>query len=337
MERRKLLQGMLALPVATALGCRHKDNTQPRRSNTKLGTLKVYLHGPFAVVLNTKNQFRIKAFVPFDDDGKHEFRYPNPQKLVSESDADHRKRFEFILRDDHLELSGKRPRIDAGFGDFQIHTGEWEPRPTEYFVSLDLPAPEVITFVPRATVPVAFVSGKLGMMPLDHILEYRVRNSENIGKIRLHSPQLKSDDPPITCQDMLSMHSEAMKAARAKGPKDMPMPHLEAEFKQCAESSEAAFFLGVGLSPDGFSIPAAKMHALNFFNNSLLPSFPNAPEREREKLQAVDVVPCATAGGASASPTLTPAAYQYPGPAPYFRQVASFDDCRAGGLIGLMP
>jgi hypothetical protein len=333
MQRRKLLQGMLTLPIASALGCRHKNQPQPPTAG-KSGTLKIYLHGPFAVVMNSKNQYRVRAFVPFDEDGKHEFRYPTPKDLVSgEGDTGNRNHYEFALREDNLEISGKRPRVDAGFGPFQIHTGEWQPTPDQYFVSVDLPAPEVVTFVPQGVVPVQLATNRLAMMPLDHILEYKVRDSRKMEEIKLVSKKLRTERSPFTCQYLLSMHEEAMRAGSAKG----NTSQLESDLRQCAEADMGAFFFGVGLPYNAFPPSAEKQHALKFFNHKILGSFPNSPQAKGLELKDVDIAPCATSGGATSYPTLSPAVQRYSLPEPHFQQVASFEECRAAGVIGTSP
>ena len=346
MQRRTLLQGMFAVPVAAALGCKNKIDTQPP-AIAKPGTLKVFLHGPFALVLDSKNPQRIKAFIPFDEEGLHEFRFPTPNHRVSgEGGAGHRNHYEFTLREDNLEISGKGPHIDAGFADFRLHAHEWKWEPEEYFVSLDLPLPDIITFVPTATVPVEFVDGRLGMMPLDHVLEYTVRDFANIANVRLDSPQLGKQhaSPPLTCHDMFDQYKKAMGKDQDKEKDEdedkgknhgkgqsNSRQHLDAEFKRCEQSETGVFLLGVGLSTNNLSV-AGKTHALNFFNNKLLGSFPNSPEHDKLKLQDLDVGPCTTSTEVF-GPTLVPAVERYPVPTPHFRQIASIDDCRVGGLI----
>src|SRR5882672_8030498 len=134
MNRRHLLQAMLTVPAMSALnGCRYVHNDRHPFPPSRGGTLKVILQGPFALVLDVKNHYRIKAFVPFDDDGKHEFRFGNPQEYPPkvEGDPGNRNRYHFTLLEQNLEINERPRHIDAGFDDFKLHTGDWEPSPTE--------------------------------------------------------------------------------------------------------------------------------------------------------------------------------------------------------------
>src|SRR6476661_5058984 len=68
MKRRHLLQAMLTVPVASAIGgCRHEHRDHPRPLPARGGTLRVMLQGPFALVLDTTNKNKITAYVPFTD------------------------------------------------------------------------------------------------------------------------------------------------------------------------------------------------------------------------------------------------------------------------------
>ena len=211
MNRRDLLQAMLAVPVVGALGgCRHQHNDHRPNPPARGGTLKVILLGPFALVVDTKNHNRIKAFAPFDGDGKHEFRFGDPHHdpVSGEGDPGKRNRYDFTLLDDNLEISERPPHIDAGFADFTLHTGDWKPSLNEYFVAVDLPAPDRVTFTPPA-IPVLMPGFKpepesrLAMMPTNHVLEYSVHEVDD--KVILHSPQL-GDTKPLSCLDLLGRY-----------------------------------------------------------------------------------------------------------------------------------
>lgn len=322
MNRRKLLQGVIALPAMGLLSsCRGKE--APAK-----GTLKVYLHGPFGVVIQAKNQNRITAFVPTDPQKQHEFYFEIPDDPTGgESQG---KRFSFELRDKGLEISGRQPYIDRGFNDFRLpHIGDWEPTPEKYFVSIDLPAPDVITFIGQAE-GVQFKDGRTGMMPLYHVLEYRMRD---IDSVRINSKEL-GEQRPLSCRELAqeyrnhggsSLHKQTMPSER---------PWIEEELSQCSDDV-GAFFLGVGL-PEKSLDKERLSHAVTFFNEVLLPSFPKAAGRERLELQKILGYgqPCTGTNANADMRDLPPAAYTEVEMPPRLLRVAAVDDCKGGGLIG---
>ena len=339
MNRRHLLQAMFTVPVIGALGgCRRDYHGHHAFPSSRGGTLLVILQGPFALVLDTKNHYRIKAFVPFDDDGKHEFRFGDPHNsaALGEGEPGNRHRYQFTLPENNLEISEQPRHIDAGFYDFKLHTGEWAPSPSEYFVALDLPAPDIITFYPPAT-PVEMAGSRLAMMPTNHVLEYRVREFDEIHKVRMRSPQL-GDNKALSCSDLLAQYQEHWHEMEKAHLTSRQRKYMEAELNGCANSQVSAFFLGVGLPYRSPSFDTdAPTHALEFFNHKLLASFPNAPDRLSKQLLKVDVKPCEPVGNSSHLPRLLPAAQRHPMPQPRLVPVSSADDCRAGGIIGILP
>lgn len=343
MNRRDLLQAMLAVPVVGAIGgCRHQNNDHHPIPPARGGALKVILQGPFALVVDTKNHNRIKAFAPFDGDGKHEFRFGNPQDsfVSGEGDRSKRNRFDFKLSADGLEIDERQPHIDAGFADFTLHTGDWEPTPDEYFVAVDLPAPDRITFTPPA-IPVLLPGFKpetgprFAMMPTNHVLEYSVREFDD--KIKLQSPHPQiGDKKPLSCSDLLGHYQQHWHEMEKAHRDTRQRVYTEAELNGCANSQVRVFFFGVGLpskSPT-FEMDAAT-HALEFYNNRLLPSFPHSPDLASKKLLEVDVKPCQPVGNGTNRPMLIPAVQRYPVPQARLVPVSSADDCRAGGAIAI--
>ncbi|HEY2914937.1 MAG TPA: hypothetical protein VGK21_16345, partial [Candidatus Angelobacter sp.] len=273
MKRRHLLQAMLTVPVVSALGgCRHEHRDKhfplvPARG----GTLRVMLQGPFALVLDTTKKNKITAYVPFTDDQTHEFRFLDPSKRrSSESEAGKRNHYEFTLPKDYLEISDRLPSIDSGFQDVTLNVTGWQAHPEDYFVSIELPAPDYISYVPPA-IPVVMQDTeepRLAMTPTNHVLEYRIREFEDWQKIVLHSPQLK-DRKPLPCQDLHSGFQEHWNQMEKEGKRDQQRVHMERALKRYSETPCATFFLGVGLSPE-VDNDMKKEHALSFFNTKLL-------------------------------------------------------------------
>jgi hypothetical protein len=338
MKRRHLLQAMLTVPVVSALGgCRHEHRDHPRPLPARGGTLRVMLQGPFALVLDTTNKNKITAYVPFTDDQTHEFRFLDPSKRIDgERDPGKRNQYKFTLPENNLEISSRPPIIDSGFQDVTLNVKGWTAEPTKYFVSVELPTPDYITYVPPA-IPVVMQDTeerRLAMTPTNHVLEYRIREFEDWEKIVLQSHQLK-DRKPLPCQDLQPGFQEHWKQMEKNGEHDQQRLHMERALTRYAETPCVMFFLGVGVSPNTAEA-SRREHALSFFNNKLLGGFPNAPEHDGMILEEVYAKPCTSGTGTvNHGAMLTPAVYRYP--APRLRPVpasafyfTAADDCRAG-------
>jgi hypothetical protein len=248
-------------------------------------------------------------------------------KDEAEGRKNHGFQFDLADPDGNLVVESLPRHIDAGFDDFRLRG---EPRPVESFVTVDLPMPELITFFPPP-VPVQFVGSRLGMMPTNHVLEYRVSDFDKISNIKLNSPQLGSNGP-LSCSDLLRQYEEHWRGM-TKERESRQRAHIEADLYACAKSQVQAFFIGVGLPPYSPAYPGkAALHARNFFNK-LLSLFPKAPGAERMTLVEVDTKPCRTAGDDWNSPRLVPAVQSDTMPQARLIPASYADDCRAGGLI----
>jgi len=344
MKRRHLLQAMLTVPVVSALGgCRHEHQDKHFPSvPARGGTLRVMLQGPFALVLDTTNKNKITAYVPFTDDQTHEFRFLDPSKPFSDEGGSSGKRnhYEFTLPKDYLEISDRPPIIDSGFQDVTLNVTGWKAEPEKYFVSVELPTPDYITYVPPA-IPVVMQDTeerRLAMTPTNHVLEYKIREFEDWEKIVLQSHQLK-DRKPLRCQDLQPGFQEHWKQMEKSNVPDRQRTHMERALKRYSETPCVMFFLGVGVSPNTGEASRIE-HALSFFNNKLLGGFPNAPEHDGMILEEVYAKPCSSrtvkpSGTANHGAMLTPAVYRYPEPRIRPVSASAFyftaaDDCRAG-------
>jgi hypothetical protein len=341
MNRRDVLKGMVALPVVGALGgCHPDDQHHPSRGSY---TLNVILQGPFAVVVPKKGgdekDHKIRAFVPFDPDSLHEFRFQTLLDPPVDSENSHtpHKTHEYGLSADGLEENERSPYIDHGFDDFTIDTGKWEPKRKEYFVFVELPVPDVITFLPPAE-GVLFEAGGTGMMPVNHVLEYRVRD---MSKVQFRSDGKKYS--PLSCSDLYAQYEKYWSQLSAEDQASILShhPHAKEELTRCSTSDVSAFFFGVGLNRGkarlGEFNEKAKAHAIKFFNETLLRSFPNAPNLAKKRLRAIGEYgqPCQPSGQVTASPMVMPAVFRNSGPQPRLQMVTSVEDCRSGGLVGL--
>lgn len=336
MKRRDFLSGLTTLPLAGSLTAFASTPDRDDDDKRRVSTLSVFLHGPFAVIINSQRKSRLTAYVPFSPKGTdkseaHEFVFQKMEKAVA-YDYNHQS-FQFSAADD-FPGSANEPYIDHGFDDFTVHAPAWKRDPENYFVMLDLPLPDLITYVPPAE-GVQFVNGTTGLMPIQHILEYRVRDWKSI-RLRSNQKLPENELRPIPCAELLkefrSMSQEDNKAAVA--PRQTQRNEVENYLSRCARLNAGAFFFGVGLhrtgTPQAFD-RIAKPHALHFFNDVLLPTLGNTPDVTNKKLADIgDYGPMCIPPRGGTQPTT----YQAN---PRLRTVSSSYDCRLGGIIGTSP
>src|SRR5438270_1993633 len=173
MNRRDLLRGLAAMPVASAFSSCTTSTESVSQRPAPVTTLKVILDGSFAVVFERQNPTRIKAVIPHDPDKLHRFYFNDFVKPV-DNGQDANRYYNFQLSSKGLEENrARRPYTDQCFRDFSKHS-DWKRE--KYFVAIELPVPDVITFIAPAA-PVTFRrSHKQALMPLNHVLRYRVQN-----------------------------------------------------------------------------------------------------------------------------------------------------------------
>jgi len=344
MNRRQLLKAMLSVPIAGALGgCRHEHKDHTSFPPSRGGTLQVILQGPFAVVIDTRNHYRIKAFVPYSDNKDHEFHYAAPidrdknvfhEKDKDEKDSKKFKQYQFTLEEHNLETSDRMPYIDAGFADFTLHVNGWKPNPSNYFVALDLPAPDFITY--RTSDPLQLgrdSTGKVVVLRTSHVLQYRVRDFDDLKKVTVSSPQL-SEKHPLSCGEAFTWaQKQATVSTQEQGTAGenarKRMERMQAEFR-CSNNTVSALFFGVGLPDSAHDTKPLIDHALQFYNKNLLGAFLNGPDLEQHRLQDANVQVCAT--GPGGNPMFVAAAQRYSMPQPRLVPVTALTDCRASGL-----
>src|SRR2546423_10076815 len=99
MNRRELLRGLLAMPVATAFSsCTASTQSAPQKSPA-ITTLKVVLDGSFGVVFERQNPTRIKAVIPHDPDKLHKFYFDDLFKPMDNGqDPSHSYSFQLSSR-----------------------------------------------------------------------------------------------------------------------------------------------------------------------------------------------------------------------------------------------
>ncbi|HWS17662.1 MAG TPA: hypothetical protein VN223_06595 [Candidatus Elarobacter sp.] len=343
MNRRRLLQAMLSVPVAGALGgCRHEHTDPHRFPPSRGGTLKVVLQGPFAVVIDTKNHYKIKAFVPYSDNNEHEFLYPGQsdhgnKNIFPEAVDGKRNQYQFTLEEKNLEPSDRMPHIDAGFADFTLQVSGWQPSANDYFVSLDLPAPDLISYRIPAE-PALLAGNKLVLMPTSHVLQYRIHDFDDLKKVKMGSPQL-GERHPLSCTDLSAwaqdrgvFPGQTQETDSGRAARDERMGRMKTEF-QCSNDPVSWLFFGVGLPyPQPEESPHLYEHGLDFFNKKLLGAFPTARDLDEHRLVQVKVNVCGAGAGAGRDSMFVSAVQRYPMPQARMVPVTSLTDCRAGAL-----
>jgi len=332
MNRRDLLRGLASLPVASVLSsCSTKTNPavpEPQSPSSTaaqpIPSLKVILDGSFALVFDRGNPTRIPAFIPPDPDKMQEF-YRNNFSTPIDNGQDPSHTYNFQLPSKGLEENrAKRPYTDQCFRDFTKVTDVWKRE--KYFVTLELPVPDVITFVPPA-VPVTFkLNHRSAMMPLNHVLRYRVQDAAAVQMTREGSQPVKPVRDSEFAQEFYRWCKDPKTGGRS-GHCNQMQEHSSDWF----EENAMTFYFAVGRSQYRETSPAsAKYHAENFFNNVLLRSFPKV-QRELE------IETGTTRTFDYRERQTLPAVWQPQMAPPRLMLVASTVDCTVGGANFFMP
>lgn len=315
MNRRSLLKGVVALPIASSIAA-------CRREGKPSATLRVILNGPFGVVIDRDNDYRITAYVPTDPNYEHELRFRGPAELAgSESKGGKPPNYHYELLPEGLDVHRGNPRVDAGFYDFNFpHIGNWK-LPPEYLVAIDLPTPDVITFIPPAE-PVVFGGGPT-LQPLNFLIEYRMRDPDDVN-VKFGEKKVR----PLPCSELLKQYRQTPNPGGNQ--KRSQRKNIEEVLESCSPPDLCLLF-GVGFSPDK-SQTDSEGHGIDFFNNVLLPSLFPALKQRLQKIGA-----CGPGSAAMSEPALMPAVFRYPVSRPHLLQVSSIVDCDSGGALGHRP
>jgi hypothetical protein len=308
---------MLSLPVAGALGCHAEDKKDeapmiPGRGEKKLN---IVINGAFAVVIQKIARNRLRVFSPRDPSNLHEFYFNDPH-----DPRDKRQTHNFELLPDGLELSQK-PIVDERLVAFNKATDLWCQ--DEYFVTIDLPAPRRISFVPPLHDAVLVTGDKI-KVPATLTLEYEVTNP---GKVRIVSQDSKQT-PPLRFSDLIERYGGKCSEKGEERFKS-ECAEMKRRFETAFPGSAAGYFFGVGLNHRDSE------HAKNFFNKQILASFPHLA-RSLE-LRSIGDSPGYQKQSAVPDPRMVSAAWQPEMQAPRLLQVASIYDCTISGPIVTHP
>jgi len=331
MKRREVLKALMAAPLAGALcGCTKYIRRHPLRP----GVLRVILQGPFAVIVHQNAGNRITAYVPVDPDNLHKFRF---QSLSTDLTDPH---YQFELKTNGLTKSPQAPYIDRCFDDATVRISNWKADPpSEYFVSINLPAPQIVTFIPPAeTVTFKHGTRRIGHMPANHVLEYRIDDLDDL-HMNSNSPELDRQTP-TPCSDLVERYrdhrareEESHKRMLPGEPMSLPMqpPDL------CSDNDAHTYFFGVGVDPETPRLDKAA-HGVRFFNQQLLPSLHDSRATRDMELESIGDYrnPASDRDNTSLTSGLTEAVWR--GPAHSISSLVSYvEDCKSTGLIAVTP
>ena len=278
MDRRSLLQAMLALPMASAL----EKYAFSAQSVTRPAALKVVFDGLFALVVQADRFWEVRAFTPRDPTNLHTLRVFGKGvdfEFNCASDANSTVRtHNFRLLQDGLKaatkLEGAMPEIDRKLCDFNMATERWCQE--NYWATIDLPAPDRI-FPIGPMRPVHFAnSGTRGCVPSTLVLEYQVTELDKVTMVHRGNKPFQ----PVPCEEVAKSYWEGckkMSTLRSKDPasSDWEMPGMCSEWKDqypfFCKPGDVTFFFGVGLQAGSANYD----HPIAFFNREILRSFPN--------------------------------------------------------------
>ena len=354
MDRRALLQGLLTLPMASALhGLQSQTSTQSQSSTQHIpskGTgahtktpaiLRVVLDGAFTVVVRADNFWNVEVFTPRHP--SHQFRFygSNMDKIY---DAENQKSSfptsHFALHQDGLKENPAPPTVNPSLCHFNAATDRWLR--DKYAVTMSLPAPKNITFIPPLS-PVVFrkkrgkgyATGEQGAcITSNYVLEYEITHAARIKMALQQANNASQEFPPIACEELFERYDRECKVLREQQEKnpnsmipkqcsDTGTREFEKKYGEFCKPGDLIFFFGVGMPPGSMDM----QHPVDFFNQTL-DSFPDLKERF-----AIDHIGQPGDGvckscDASDHVSLQP---------PHLVEASSVVDCHVAGMLATQP
>jgi hypothetical protein len=316
---------LFVLSALLAVGCRHSDHRDlSHYSPDRTTTLKVILNGPYVLVRTNSQPNMITVFSPRDREGLHRF-YSND--VLQEDGL--KQNVRLTLAPDGLKPE-KKLSVDQYYPrDFVVDTPKWVPT-NDNFVTIELPLPEKITFASPLH-QVTLENGARRFMATNFILEYRVTES---GKVNATSNELGSLHP----LSISALQKQYETLCQRPDVKEKYYNYYEScanmrnLLEQSAGSRTALFFFGVGIPLKmqlNMGEEEINAHAVDFFNNFMLKSFPkwNGPRLATKGA----FVP---QGNGNSTPMLMEASFRPAAPRPpRMLPVTAVIDCKAGNVI----
>jgi hypothetical protein len=329
MNRRDLLHWLLALPLVPVLpGPKPQAEDRDHHPRPVPGRLRVVVDGAFAIVVQADSRSRVRVFTPREPAGRHELYFlDQPKQRRSTGALEPRSKdrsYHFELLPSGIKSSSK-PEIDAGLADFNVSTDQWCQE--DYFVTIDLPCPRRITFMPPERQVTFKNGGRKGCVPYNHILDYEVTD---LGKVKMAWQDVK-EFHPVPGIDLMERYKAGCKELGESERYRPPCADEKVYKSMFGEPNEAFFFFGVGL-PGG---DRDEEHPIRFFNESLLASFPRL--KEKLAIASIDLhSQCKTQAGNSRG-ELHAAALTQRAPQPRVLEVSSIVDCKVSGPLVTFP
>jgi len=328
MNRRSLLQGLLALPVVGAVGgCRHRHHGG-NGGGTSAGVtrLLVVVEGQFAIVLQKNNRWRVRVFTPADPDHLHKLQFLGGSERFELKNAFENRSNNFELATDGLKTSFEKPEFHR-LGSLNVETDQWCQE--NYPMTVDLPPPKRISSV-LPLVRVTFESGKQGCMPVVRVLEYDVTD---VSKVRMLK-EAGEEHPPTPCTALIKRYTDACQ--QHEEGQHHPSDSRQAQSTiSCSErskqlasffhESDVLFFFGTGLTSDKHP-----EHPTKFFNEQILKSFPGLQKLKLKEIRPQEECPNQETDSRSDDPEGRQSA-------PRFREAAYVPDCTASGPTVTFP
>jgi len=294
-------------------------------------TFAVLLNGPIVLVQTPDKPNVITAFSPRDPENLHEF-FPNRlQDGVSQKKQDGTAQaIHITLSPDGLKRvsdSALDSVIDPYYPkELFVHTPTWKRPSDDYFVTIELPVPEKITFEPPLN-PVTFKDGTQSFMATNFVLEYKV---SDYSKIHATSQQLNNLNP-ISSAGLQQQYAALCSNPDVRKRYYQSCNEIRHLLEQCAGAKTAVFFFGVGISMEEALKKAPEYleaHAVDFFNKMILQSF---PEWQGPTLAPKGAFAPKYSGGSTAM--LMETSFSPATPRPRLRLVTAVIDCKAGNVI----
>lgn len=328
MNRRDLLKGLATVPALSMFGSALTDDKRKKKGRTgrtgPAGILRIVLNGPFALVLDHKQPDRITFFCPIDPDKLHRF-YVNGFAKPLDDGQDPKRTYNFELPMNGLDIyPKKRPYIDQCFRDITFKTDLWQKE--QYFVTLELPIPDSIGFIPPAQ-PIVFKRGmRLGSMPVNNVLEYKMTDPDDV---KMNSRQGKLAPQPL--KKLADEYQDRCQPGKGGSNHKEACSEFESQFQSWDEPDVRTFLFGVGVD-DSVPDEQRRRHALKFYNDVLLRSFPHA----RDQQEIAEIGKPGSQGTTTRGAMLMPAVWDPAGYSGLFRNVSATMDCTIIGPHALI-
>jgi hypothetical protein len=335
MDRRSLLQGLLALPIVGVVdGCRHQPYSDDFQSpQGRATTLKVVIDGAFAIVIQTNNRSRVRVFTPKDPDNLHKFYFLDGSERIESKRAleprEANRRYNFELPTDGLRISSQETHIDPKLKSFYATTDLWCQE--DYPMTIDLPRPKGISAL-LPLLPATFKKNhQEACMAIVRVLEYDVTD---LSRVKIVWDGGK--DLHVTpCASLIKRYEDACQehergktdASDSSQERVTSCPARSKELAAYFAKSDAVFFFGTTVPADLKDL----FHPLKFFNEQILASFP----RLRDRLELAEIRPREVCRNQATSSHVD--ATEAEQSTPRFTEVSDMSDCTVSGPLVAFP